>query len=240
MIRVLIADDEALMRSGLQMILDLQDDIEVVAVVENGREAMEAARRKNPDVALLDIRMPDMDGLTATSAMTKLPSPPAVLVLTTFALDGNIEQALLAGAAGFLLKDTPPRELVEAIRVVMRGDAVLSPAVTRRVIELQRRQLSAHSGHSDHSKLLGRLTDREREVLPQLARGLSNADIARTLFMSEGTVKGHVSRMMDKLGVTNRVQAALIAFEAGVNDEQLGQGPVLRDDPADVAEPGER
>lgn len=216
MIRVLIADDEALIRSGLELILGLQDDMAVVGAVGDGDAALEAARELAPDVVLLDIRMPGTDGLTATAAITALPSPPAVIVLTTFAADGHIIEALRAGAMGFLLKDTPPKDLVEGIRVVTRGDAVLSPTVTRFVIDSRREQPAAQGARPRHAKELERLTGRERQVLELLARGMANADIAATLHMGEGTVKGHVSRMMTKIGAGNRVQAALMAYEAGL------------------------
>ena len=217
MIRVLVADDEALIRTGLEMIISLQDDLDVVGTAQDGDDVIAMARDRAPDVVLMDIRMPGTDGLAATRAITALPSRPRVVILTTFALDEYIDEALGSGAVGYLLKDTPPRELVEAIRVVARGDAFLSPAVTRRLIEA-RRQLAAAAAPCvpKHTKELERLTDREREVLVQLAHGMSNAQIARTLHMSEGTVKGHASRLMAKLGVANRVQAALTAYEAGL------------------------
>lgn len=224
MIRVLIADDEALIRSGLELILGLQDDIDVVGVVEDGDAAVTAARELAPDVVLLDIRMPGTDGIAAARAIGALPSPPTVIVLTTFAVDDYIDEALRAGAAGFLLKDTPPKDLVEGIRIVARGDAVLSPAVTRSVIDARRARPVAPAAEQRHAKELERLTGRERQVLVLLARGLPNAEIAAALHMGEGTVKGHVSRMMAKIGAANRVQAARMAFEAGLA-------------PADEAEP---
>ncbi|AWZ07978.1 MULTISPECIES: response regulator transcription factor [unclassified Streptomyces] len=215
MIRVLIADDEALIRSGLELILGLQDDMDVVGAVEDGAAALASAREHAPDVVLLDIRMPGTDGLAATAAITALPSPPAVIILTTFTADDYIDEALRAGAAGFLLKDTPPKDLVEGIRAVARGHAILSPAVTRFVIDSRHGTEPAAEHPPQHAKELARLTGREQQILDLLAYGMPNAEIAATLHMSEGTVKGHVSRMMAKLGATNRVQAARIAYEAG-------------------------
>ncbi|MER5863491.1 response regulator transcription factor [Kitasatospora sp. NPDC002040] len=219
MIRVLIADDEELIRSGLELILGLQDDMQVVGSVGDGDAARTAARDLAPDAVLLDIRMPGTDGLDAAAAITALPSPPAVIVLTTFAADDHIVDALDAGARGFLLKDTPPNDLVEGIRAVVRGNAVLSPEVTRFVIDSRRQRPADAHERPRHAKELARLTGRERQVLELLAHGMGNADIAASLHMGEGTVKGHVSRMMAKIGAANRVQAALLAFEAGLADD---------------------
>jgi DNA-binding NarL/FixJ family response regulator len=204
MTRLLIVDDEALVRAGLKMILESADDLEVVAEADDGADAAAMVRQHRPDVVLMDIRMPRLDGLAATREVQALPDPPKVLVLTTFDLDDYVFRALQAGASGFLLKDTPPRELVQAVRVVAAGDAMLSPAVTDRQ-RTARERLTA-------------LTDREREVLAAVARGLSNADIGRELFMSEATVKAHVSRVLVKLDATNRVQVAILAHDAGLLD----------------------
>ena len=218
MTRLLIVDDEALVRAGLKMILESADDLEVVAEAEDGADAAEMVRRHRPDVVLMDIRMPRLDGLAATRAVQALPDPPKVVVLTTFDLDDYVFRALQAGASGFLLKDTPPRELVQAVRVVAAGDAMLSPTVTRRLIG----HFAADS-RTDRQRVarqrLTTLTDREREVLGAVARGLSNADIGKELFMSEATVKAHVSRVLVKLAATNRVQVAILAHDAGLLDQ---------------------
>ncbi|TDD19809.1 response regulator transcription factor [Kribbella turkmenica] len=217
MTRLLIVDDEALVRAGLKMILESDDDLEVVAEAEDGADAAAMVVKHRPDVVLMDIRMPRLDGLAATREVQALPDPPKVVVLTTFDLDDYVFRALQAGASGFLLKDTPPRELVQAVKVVAAGDAMLSPAVTRRLIG----HFAADS-RSDRQrqarKRLGALTDREREVLTAVGRGLSNADIGKTLYMSEATVKAHVSRVLVKLDATNRVQVAILAHDAGLLD----------------------
>jgi DNA-binding NarL/FixJ family response regulator len=218
MTRLLIVDDEALVRAGLKMILESADDLEVVAEAEDGADAAEMVRKHRPDVVLMDIRMPRLDGLAATREVQALPDPPKVVVLTTFDLDDYVFRALQAGASGFLLKDTPPRELVQAVRVVAAGDAMLSPTVTRRLIG----HFAADS-RTDRQRVarqrLTTLTDREREVLAAVARGLSNADIGKELFMSEATVKAHVSRVLVKLDATNRVQVAILAHDAGLLDQ---------------------
>jgi DNA-binding NarL/FixJ family response regulator len=217
MTRLLIVDDEALVRAGLKMILESDDDLEVVAEADDGADAAAMVVKHRPDVVLMDIRMPRLDGLAATREVQALPDPPKVVVLTTFDLDDYVFRALQAGASGFLLKDTPPRELVQAVKVVAAGDAMLSPAVTRRLIG----HFAADS-RSDRQRLardrLGALTDREREVLAAVGRGLSNADIGKTLYMSEATVKAHVSRVLVKLNATNRVQVAILAHDAGLLD----------------------
>jgi DNA-binding NarL/FixJ family response regulator len=213
-IRVLVVDDEQLVRSGLRMILESAGDIEVVAEAADGHEATEQVRRHRPAVVLMDIRMPGLDGLAATREIAALPDPPRVVMLTTFELDEYVHAALANGAVGFLLKDTPPRDLIQAVRTVAEGNAMLAPTVTRRLIAefaargspqalAARRQLEA-------------LTGREREVLVAVAQGLSNAEIGARLFMSEATVKAHVSRVLAKLGMANRVQAAILAHDAGV------------------------
>ena len=213
--RVLLVDDDALVRAGLRMILGSAEDLSVVGEAADGSEAVDAVRRTRPDVVLMDVRMPTLDGLAATAAVTALPAPPRVLVLTTFDLDEHVFGALRAGASGFLLKDTPPRELIEAVRVVAAGEAMLSPTATRRLIGH-----FAASGADDRrdraARRLAGLTAREREVLVAVGRGLSNADAGRELFMSEATVKAHVSRLLAKLGATNRVQVAMVAHDAGL------------------------
>ncbi len=219
MTRLLIVDDEALVRAGLKMILESDQDLEVVAEAGDGADAAAMVVKHRPDVVLMDIRMPRLDGLAATREVQALPDPPKVVVLTTFDLDDYVFRALQAGASGFLLKDTPPRELVQAVKVVANGDAMLSPAVTRRLIG----HFAADS-RSDRQRLarerITALTDREREVLGAVGRGLSNADIGKTLFMSEATVKAHVSRVLVKLDATNRVQVAILAHDAGLLDEE--------------------
>ena len=217
MTRLLIVDDEALVRAGLKMILESDDELEVVAEADDGADAARMVKEHRPDVVLMDIRMPRLDGLAATREVQALPDPPKIVVLTTFDLDDYVFRALQAGASGFLLKDTPPRELVQAIKVVAVGDAMLSPAVTRRLIghfagdpRTDRRRVARER--------ISKLTEREREVLVEVGRGLQNADIGRKLFMSEATVKAHVSRALVKLDATNRVQVAILAYEAGLLD----------------------
>jgi DNA-binding NarL/FixJ family response regulator len=213
MIRVLVADDQALVRGGFRSILETQPDIEVVGEAENGQEAVEQCATAVPDVVLMDIRMPRLDGLAATAAIVRTPSPPKVLILTTFDLDDYVYRALKAGASGFLLKSAPPRELAAAIRTVACGDALLSPSITRRLIEdyvTRPRQPVTPGVEFD------RLTPREEEVLKLIARGLSNAEIAARLYLSEPTVKTHVTRMLAKLGVRDRVQAVVLAYESGL------------------------
>jgi DNA-binding NarL/FixJ family response regulator len=213
--RVLIVDDEALVRAGLKLILESADDLEVVAEAEDGADVVEAVQRHRPDVVLMDIRMPRLDGLAATTRLQSLPAAPKVVVLTTFDLDDYVFRALQAGASGFLLKDTPPRELVQAVRVVAAGEAMLSPTVTRRLIGH-----FAADGRTDRQRTarerLAALTERELEVLAAVGRGLSNAEIGRELYMSEATVKAHVSRVLVKLDATNRVQVAIVAHDAGL------------------------
>ena len=215
MIRILIVDDDALVRAGLTMILESAADLQVVGEAADGSEAVDAVLKSRPDVVLMDIRMPLLDGLAATVEVLKLPTPPKILVLTTFDLDDYVFRALQSGATGFLLKDTPPLELIQGIRVVAGGDGMLSPAVTRRLI--------GHFAEDDRDgrqrrarvKLEG-LTARESEVFGEVGRGLSNADIGKVLFMSEATVKTHVSRLLLKLQAGNRVQLAILAHEAGL------------------------
>jgi DNA-binding NarL/FixJ family response regulator len=216
MTRVLIVDDEALVRAGMRMILESADDL-VVDEVDDGSRAVEAVRRGRPDVVLMDVRMPGLDGLAATAAVRALPHPPCVIVLTTFDLDDYVFRALQAGAAGFLLKDTPPRQLIYAVRVVASGESMLSPAVTRRLI--------AHFADDPRTERrrtaldrIGTLSAREAEVLVEVGRGLPNASIGKALFMSEATVKSHVSQLLVKLQATNRVQLAIVAHNAGLCD----------------------
>jgi DNA-binding NarL/FixJ family response regulator len=216
-IRVLIVDDEALVRAGLRMILESDDELAVVGEADDGADVLAAVERARPDVVLMDIRMPRLDGLAATAALQELEAPPSVIVLTTFDLDDYVFRALQAGADGFLLKDTPPRELIQAVRVVASGESMLSPTVTRRLIShfatdprAERRQQALDR--------IATLSPREREVLVEVGRGSSNADIGTTLFMSEATVKAHVSRVLVKLDRANRVQAAILAHDAGLGD----------------------
>lgn len=213
-IRVAVVDDQALMRDGFTMILDAQNDIEVVGDAENGQVGVDLCRRTRPDVVLMDVRMPVMDGIEATQTITTDGgNDTKVLVLTTFDLDEYVYSALRAGASGFLLKDTPAHELVAAVRVIARGDALLSPSVTKRLIEEFARQ-SEH--HISAPSLPGDLTDREHEALELLAQGLSNKEIAATMYVGEATAKTHVSRLLSKLGVRDRVQAVVVAYETGV------------------------
>ena len=212
-IRVLIADDQALVREGFGMILDAQDDIEVVAQAADGREAIERCRELRPDVVLMDIRMPEVDGIEATRRLVADgEGPPRVLMLTTFDQNAYVYEAMKAGASGFLLKDVRREELVNAVRVVAAGDALLAPALTRRLIEdFVRRPPPGDTADG----ALSDLTDREREVMRLVARGLSNAEIATTLVVSEATVKTHVARMLSKLGLRDRIQAVVLAYETG-------------------------
>jgi DNA-binding NarL/FixJ family response regulator len=212
-IRIAIVDDQALMRDGFRMILEAQPDFDVVGDAENGRLGVELCRRTRPDVVLMDIRMPVLDGIEATRLITADELPTRVLVLTTFDLDEYVYAAMRAGASGYLLKDTPARDLVEAVRVIAHGDALLSPSVTRRLIEEFARQ-PAPSVVTE--SLLGELTDREREALELLAHGLSNREIAAAMYIGEATAKTHVSRLLTKLGVRDRVQAVVLAYESGL------------------------
>lgn len=213
MIRVLIVDDEALVRSGLRMILEATGDITVVGEACDGAGAIGAAARLAPDVVLIDVRMPGMDGLTAAAEIGRLPGPPKVIMLTTFDLDEYVHLALRAGAVGFLLKDTPPRDLASAVRTVAAGNATLSPTVTKRLISsfAEREPSRAEAAR----KRLSVLTYREHQVMRALAQGLSNAEIGRRLSMREATVKAHVSHALAKLGLSNRVQAAILVHDAG-------------------------
>ncbi|WP_435583139.1 response regulator transcription factor [Amycolatopsis thermoflava] len=214
MIRVLLADDEAMIRAGVAAILSADDDIEVVAEAGDGREAVEQARRTRPDVALVDIRMPRLDGLAAAEEIRSLLPGTGVIMLTTFGEDAYIERALAGGASGFLLKSGDPRELLAGVRAVADGAAFLSPKVAQRVIaQLSGDRMSRAAVARDRITVL---TAREREVLALVGAGLSNADIAERLFVVEGTVKAYVSTILARLDVRNRVQAAIIAYEAGL------------------------
>jgi DNA-binding NarL/FixJ family response regulator len=215
--RVLIVDDQPLMRTGFRMILDAEPDIEVVGEARDGQEAVERAAVVRPDVVLMDIRMPRMDGIEATRRLagTDATEPARVLILTTFDLDEHVVAALRAGASGFLLKDVPPEDLVAAIRVVARGDALLAPSVTRRLLDRFASRLP-DPADLDPPAALGSLTARELEVFRLLARGLSNAEIAAELVVSETTVKTHVARVLMKLDLRDRVQAVVLAYETGV------------------------
>jgi DNA-binding NarL/FixJ family response regulator len=214
MIRIVLVDDEQLVRSGLRMILESAGDIEIVGEAADGGGAVEQVRRHRPDAVLMDIRMPAMDGLTATREITALPDPPRIIMLTTFELDEYVHAALEHGAVGFLLKDTPPRDLIQAVHTVAEGNAMLAPTVTRRLIAEFAAQSSAQAVAA--RKRLEALTEREREVVVAVAQGLSNAEIGKRLFMSEATVKAHVSRVLAKLGMANRVQAAILVHDAGL------------------------
>jgi DNA-binding NarL/FixJ family response regulator len=213
-IGILIADDQALFRSGFRMVLEAEPDIEVVGEAATGRQAIDSARRLKPDVVLMDVRMPELDGIAATREIAgEGDQIPRVLVLTTFDLDEYVYDALAAGASGFLLKDTEPEELVAGIRVVASGEALLAPSVTRRLIEDFSR---ARPDRLQSPPGLDELTPREREVLGLLARGLSNAEIAEELIVGETTVKTHVARVLMKLGLRDRVQAVVLAYESGL------------------------
>jgi DNA-binding NarL/FixJ family response regulator len=212
--RVLLVDDDALVRSGLRMMLAGAAGIEVVGEADDGRGALPAVDRHRPDVVLMDIRMPHLDGIAATRLLRGQPSPPEVIVLTTFDADELVVRALQAGAAGFLLKDTPPAEIVRAIELVHAGDGMLSPAVTRRLIALVAGDSDAGERRESACARLDSLSAREREVALAVGRGCANADIAAELHMSVATVKAHVSRLLSKLEVDNRVQIALLVQEA--------------------------
>jgi DNA-binding NarL/FixJ family response regulator len=213
-LRVLLVDDDPLVRAGLRMILSSASDLEVVGEAADGAAALIAASQR-PDVVLMDVRMPGVDGITATGRIAALPYPPQVIVLTTFHLDEYVVGALRAGASGFLLKDTPPADIVRAVRLVAAGEAMLSPSVTRTLIDHFSAE-PALSRRASAQEFLRGLSDREREVAAQVGRGLSNADIARQLYMSEATVKAHLSRVLTKLNATNRVQVAIVVRDAGL------------------------
>ncbi|GAB6900514.1 response regulator transcription factor [Kineosporia succinea] len=218
--RVLIVDDDALVRAALRMMLSGSDEVEVAGEADDGSQVPAVVRETRPDVVLMDIRMPRVDGLAATEQLTREPGAPQVIVLTTFDADEYVLRALRAGASGFLLKDTPPADLVRGIRTVAAGDAMLSPAVTRQLI----RHVGAPPTVPDHAKRraaartrLDPLSDREREVAVAVGQGRSNAEIGEELYMSVATVKAHVSRVMTKIGVSNRVQIAILAHDADLD-----------------------
>jgi DNA-binding NarL/FixJ family response regulator len=213
MIRVLIADDQALVRGGFRLILEAQNDIEVVGEANDGREALALARELTPDVVLMDIRMPELDGIEATRRLVADGDAPRVLMLTTFGEDEYVYDAMKSGASGFLLKDIRPEQLAEAVRVAAAGDALLAPAITRRLIEEFVRRPPPGSGLPAE---LADLTERELEVLKLIARGRSNAEIASELYVSEATVKTHVTHVLTKLDVRDRVQAVVLAYESGL------------------------
>ena len=215
MTTLVIADDQGMVRAGFRSLLESEPDLEVVGEAANGAEAIEVVTALRPDVVLMDIRMPVLDGIAATKALVDADSPSRVLVLTTFDLDEYVFEALRAGASGFLLKDAPAEELAAAIRVIASGESLLAPGVTRRVIDAFLHRPSRPAARPVDRRL-GQLTPREVEVLGLLARGLSNLDIARRLFVSEGTTKTHVSNVLTKLGLRDRVQAVIFACENGV------------------------
>ncbi|HEX4776157.1 MAG TPA: response regulator transcription factor [Acidimicrobiia bacterium] len=219
MIRVLVADDQPLVRNGFRMILDAEDDVEIVGEASDGFEAVDLTARHRPDVVLMDVRMPNLDGVEATRRIAEAETgadgcPVRVLVLTTFDVDEYVVEALRGGASGFLLKDVSPEDLVTAIRVVAGGDAVVAPSVTRRLLDRFASNLPRAS--SSPPPGLDSLTEREAEVLVLLARGLSNAEIAQRLVVAETTVKTHVGRILMKLGLRDRVQAVVFAYDAGL------------------------
>jgi DNA-binding NarL/FixJ family response regulator len=209
-IRVLVADDQSMVRAGFRMLLASEEDIEVVAEASNGLEAVDKTTRFSPTVVLMDIRMPELDGLEATRRILASDDPPRILILTTFDLDEYVYEALCAGASGFVLKDDPPEQLLAAIRIVAGGDALLSPAVTKRVIER-----FTHAPRPTPPKAFEELTERELEVFRLIARGLSNAEIGQQLYISDTTVKTHITHILQKLGLRDRVQAIVLAYQTG-------------------------
>jgi DNA-binding NarL/FixJ family response regulator len=215
-IRVLLVDDQSLLRMGFRLILEAEPDIEVVGEAGDGATGVSMASALRPDVVLMDVRMPGMDGIAATASITAAGPAPKVLILTTFDLDEYVFSGLKAGASGFLLKDAPPADLLTAIRTVAGGDAVLAPTATRRLIDQFVPLLPGPGRQQDRDALLGKLTDREQAVFAQLAAGQSNREIAAGLHLSEGTVKVHVGRILAKLGLRDRVQAVVLAYESGL------------------------
>jgi DNA-binding NarL/FixJ family response regulator len=219
-IRVLVADDQSMVRAGFRMLLGREEDIEVVAEASNGLEAVQQASRFDPTVVLMDIRMPEVDGLEATRRILAANEHARILILTTFDLDEYVYEALSAGASGFVLKDDPPEQLIAAIRTVSAGDALLSPAVTKRVIK----QFTRVSKPAP-PKGFDELTEREQEVLRLISQGLSNAEIGQELFVSEGTVKTHVTHVLQKLDLRDRVQAVVLTYKTGLFSDRDGPAP---------------
>jgi DNA-binding NarL/FixJ family response regulator len=217
-IRVLVADDQSMVRAGFRMLLSGEEEIEVVAEASNGLEAVDKAARFDPTVVLMDIRMPELDGLEATRRILAADDSARILILTTFDLDEYVYEALRAGASGFVLKDDPPEQLIAAIRTVAAGDALLSPAITRRVISQFTR-----IPRPDRPPALAELSERELDVFRLIARGLSNAEIAQELYISETTVKTHVTHILQKLGLRDRVQAVVLAYQTGLFDPDAGR-----------------
>jgi DNA-binding NarL/FixJ family response regulator len=231
-IRVVVVDDQALVRSGLRMIVEDQPDMDVVGEAEEGGQALELLRRAAADVVLMDIRMPKMDGIEATSHLSGTRDAPRVVILTTFDLDEYLYRALAAGASGFMLKDALPGELVTAIRVVSEGGALLSPQATRRLIE----QFARANPDSEAARRLEHLTDREVDVLRLIAQGMSNAEIAEALILAKSTIKSHVGSLLEKLGLRDRVQLAIYAYEsclARPGNLEIGQLSARRRQPLD-------
>jgi DNA-binding NarL/FixJ family response regulator len=220
---VLIADDQALVRTGFRMILETDPEIRVVAEVGDGMQAVDSSKRTRPDIVLMDIRMPVMDGLEATRQLLASEAPPRVLMLTTFDLDEYVFDALVAGASGFLLKDVAPEHLLAAIHTIARGDSLLAPSITRRLIEAYVRD---HPPAATPPPGLDELTAREREILVQIARGISNAEIAEQLVVSPLTIKTHVARVLDKLNLRDRIQAVVLAYETGIVRPGIEQPPL--------------
>ena len=216
MIQVLLVDDQSLLRMGFRLILEAEPDIEVAGEAADGATGVSMSAALQPDVVLMDVRMPGMDGIAATAAITAAGPASRVLILTTFDLDQYVFAGLKAGASGFLLKDAPPAELLSAVRTVAAGDAVLAPSATRRLIDQFAPLLPDPGRQQDQDALLGQLTDRERDVFAELAAGRSNREIASALHLSEGTVKIHVGRILAKLGLRDRVQAVVLAYESGL------------------------
>jgi DNA-binding NarL/FixJ family response regulator len=226
-ISVLVADDQAMVRAGFRMLLAGEEDIEVVAEASNGAEAVEKAGRFHPTIVLMDIRMPELDGLQATRRILAADRAARILILTTFDLDEYIYEGLSAGASGFVLKDDPPEQLIAAIRTVAAGDALLSPTVTKRVIER-----FARVPRPEPPKGLDELTAREREILRLIAHGLSNGEIAQGLYISETTVKTHVTHILQKLGLRDRVQAVVLAYQSGLLETDALGPPAPGERPA--------
>ncbi|WP_019179447.1 response regulator [Microbacterium yannicii] len=213
MIRIVIADDQAMVRAGFSALLGEQPDIEVVGLASDGEECLRVVAQLRPDVVLMDVRMPVLDGISATRELSAVPDAPRILILTTFDVDDYVFEALSAGAAGFLLKDASPEELARAVRVIAAGDALLSPSATRTLIE---RFAATRGPRRTDRVVLGELTDREREILIGVAQGESNSEVAARLFIAEQTVKTHVSRILAKLGARDRAQLVIAAYEAGL------------------------